>query len=115
MLQMSLRTAIAVVLATSVLHMHSAFGQAQGLKLDRALAPTPSGEELPTFITADRLEGLSETELEAVGNAEFRKGATTLYADRVQYFQEQDEAIAAGNVRLRDVAIAVPPQANAYT
>ncbi|HEY9381248.1 MAG TPA: hypothetical protein VIQ01_08380, partial [Burkholderiales bacterium] len=86
---LSLRAAIAVVLATSVLHAHGAFAQAQGLKFDRALAPTPSGEELPTFIRADRLEGLSETELEAVGNAEFRKGATTLYADRVRYLQEQ--------------------------
>lgn len=97
---LSLRAAIAVVLATSVLHAHTAFAQAQGLKFDRALAPTPSGEELPTFITADRLEGLSETELEAVGNAEFRKGATTLYADRVRYLQEHDEAVATGNVRL---------------
>ncbi len=97
---LSLRAAIAVVLATSVLHAHGAFAQAQGLKLDRAMAPTPSGEELPTFVTADRLEGLSETELEAMGHAELRKGATTLYADRVRYLQEHDEAVATGNVRL---------------
>ncbi|MFO7189810.1 MAG: LPS-assembly protein LptD [Pseudomonadota bacterium] len=95
-----LHAAMAVVLAMSVLHAPSAWGQAQGLRLDRAMGPQPSGEDLPTFIRADRLEGLTETELEASGNVEIRKGTSTLYADHVRYLPEDDEAVATGNVRV---------------
>src|SRR5690606_9373617 len=98
--EFSSRAALAAVLVVCALHAKGAYGQAQGLQLERGLEAPPSGEELPTFIRADRLEGLTETELEAVGNAEIRKGAMTLYGDRVRYRQAEDEALATGNVRL---------------
>lgn len=98
--EFSLRAALAAVLVACALHTQDGYAQAQGLKLDRDLEAPPSGEDLPTFINADRLEGLSETEIEAVGNAEIHKGATTLYADRVRYRQAEDEVLATGNVRL---------------
>ncbi len=95
-----LRVAGATMLAMCLLHAQVALGQTRGLKLDRTLAPAPGDEDVPTFIIADRLEGLSETELEARGHAELHKGEKTLYADRVRYYQDRDEVLATGNVRL---------------
>lgn len=96
-----LRAALAVALAVSVLQAPKAWSQAQGLQLDRSLEPAPGGEEVPTFLIADELEGVSATEMEARGNAEVHKGHTTLRADRIRYFQERDEVLASGNVHLR--------------
>lgn len=80
-----------------------AAGQGQGLRLHRApLAPAPqAGESIPAFVIADRIEGVAGVEVEAVGNAELHRGATTLFADRIRYVNEFDEAEASGNVRLR--------------
>jgi LPS-assembly protein len=80
-----------------------ALAQGQGLQLERALgAPPPGrGPDLPTFLTADRIEGLGSVEVQATGNAEIRRGDTALTADRIWYFAEDDEAEATGNVRLR--------------
>jgi len=77
--------------------------QGQGLKLHRAppSQPPPPGEDIPAFVVADQIRGIGGVEVEAVGNAELRKGATTLFADRIRYVNEFDEAEATGNVRLR--------------
>jgi LPS-assembly protein len=79
--------------------------EGQGLKLQHSLGAPPSGRdaELPTFVTADRIEGLGEFEVEASGDAELRRGDKTLLADRIRYVQDTDEAEATGNVRLRVV------------
>jgi LPS-assembly protein len=97
-------TAAAVIaLACATAAGGRAYAQAQGLRLERSLAPPPSGrgEDLPTFVTADRIQGLGTAEVEAVGDVELRRGDTTLRADRIKYFQETDEAEAIGNVRIR--------------
>jgi len=77
--------------------------QGQGLRLHRApLEAAPqSGEQVPAFVIADRIEGVAGVEVEAVGNAELHRGATTLFADRIRYVNEFDEAEAIGNVRIR--------------
>ena len=96
------RAALAAMLVLA-LAPQAAFAQGQGLRLERSLgAPPPGrGADLPTFLTADRIEGLGGAEVEAIGNAEIRRGDTTLAADRIKYFGEDDEALATGNVRLR--------------
>jgi len=74
----------------------------EGLRLQRSLAtPSGKGANLPTFLTADRIEGLGEFEAEAAGDAELRRGNASLTADRIRYFQDTDEAQATGDVRLR--------------
>lgn len=77
--------------------------QGQGLKLQRSLGePVPArGEDVPTFVAADRIEGLGGAEVEAIGDAELRRGDTRLTADRIKYFADTDEVEATGNVRLR--------------
>jgi LPS-assembly protein len=95
-----LRAAAAVAVAVTC--GAEAWAQGQGLRLQRSIGgPPTSGDELPAFVIADRLEGTAETELRAIGNAELRKGNTTLFADRIEYLVPTDEAEATGNVRLR--------------
>lgn len=93
--------AVAAVLALAL--CGNAAAQGQGLRLHRApptQPPSPS-EDIPAFLDADRIQGVAGVEVEAIGNAELRKGATTLFADRIRYVNEFDEAEALGNVRLR--------------
>jgi len=80
-----------------------AHAQAQGLRLERSLGAAPSGrgDDLPTFVTADRIQGLGSAEVEAIGDVELRRGDTSLRADRIKYFQDTDEVEATGNVRIR--------------
>jgi len=77
--------------------------QGQGLRLQRSLGEPSAarGEDVPTFVAADRIEGLGGTEVEAIGDAELRRGDTRLTADRLKYFADTDEVEATGNVRLR--------------
>ncbi|HKY02237.1 MAG TPA: hypothetical protein VJM53_06760, partial [Burkholderiales bacterium] len=95
-----LRTVRAVLTTALALCGSSLFAQGLPLQLQRSLGPAPEGEDLPIFVVADRLEGLTEGELEASGNAEVRKGGMTLYADHIRYWQATDEAEAQGNVLL---------------
>jgi LPS-assembly protein len=98
----SARAALAAMLVFA-LAPEVATAQAQGLRLERSLGATPGarGPDLPTFLTADRIQGLGSVEVEASGDAEIRRGDTTLTADRIRYLAEDDEVEATGNVRLR--------------
>lgn len=95
-----LRAATAVVLSALALHATQAQGQGAPLKLQRSVGSSPPTEDVPTFVEADRLEGLAEGEMEATGNAEVRRGPTTLFADHIRYWQDTDEVEATGNVEL---------------
>jgi LPS-assembly protein len=77
--------------------------QGQGLQLHRTplSQPPQPGEDIPAFVAADKIQGVAGVEVEATGNAELHKGATTLFADRIRYVNEFDEAEAVGHVRLR--------------
>ncbi len=101
-MQPSRRHGAAVAVLALVLCGNAA-AQGQGLRLHRTppSQPPAPGEEIPAFVVADRIEGVAGVEVEAIGNAELRKGATTLFADRIRYVNEFDEAEAVGNVRLR--------------
>lgn len=68
--------------------------------------PTPgvAQEDLPTFITADRLSGRVDEVTQAEGNAELRKGDTVVQADRLTHRAAEDEVEAEGNVRVRQGA-----------
>jgi LPS-assembly protein len=75
-----------------------------GLKLEPELAaPTAAGmdEDLPTFVEADRLDGVVDRNLEATGNVVVRRRGQTLSADRLSYSIPDNAVSVSGNVRSR--------------
>jgi LPS-assembly protein len=62
--------------------------------------PAPVREQLPTFVSGDRMSGRTDLETTVEGNAELRRGDMVLRADRLDYFQSSDLARASGNVRI---------------
>jgi len=66
----------------------------------------------PTFVSADKMTGIGEQEIQLEGHGEVRRGGSVVKGDRLIYNQDRDEATAHGNVRLsRDGALFVGPQA----
>lgn len=57
-------------------------------------------EGRPTFARADRVEGRTERETTLSGNAELRQPGTAIQADRITYYQDDEQVIAAGRVRV---------------
>jgi LPS-assembly protein len=51
-------------------------------------------------VSAKVQERISETHLKFTGGVEFEQGDTTLFADEVEFFTDQDRAIARGNVAI---------------
>ena len=73
------------------------------LKSSSMLAEQPPGGpgiELPTFIFGDRLSGRPELETVIDGNAELRRGGSSIRADWLQYDLPSDVVKARGNVRV---------------
>ena len=73
------------------------------LKSSPMLAEQPPGGpgiELPTFVFGDRLSGRPELETVIDGNAELRRGASSIRADQLEYDQPTDVVKARGNVRV---------------
>jgi len=72
--------------------------------------PTPSPAETanpespawPTFMFGDRLSGRPDLETVIDGNAEVRRGATSIRADRIEYYQPDDLMKSRGNVRINN-------------
>ena len=54
----------------------------------------------PTFVKGDTISGRPDLETVIEGNAEVRRGATSLRADRIEYFQPDDLLTSRGNVRV---------------
>lgn len=54
----------------------------------------------PTFIYGDRVSGRPDIETVIDGNAEMRRGATSIRADRIEYYQPEDQVKSRGNVRI---------------
>ena len=54
----------------------------------------------PTFIYGDRVSGRPDLETVIDGNAEMRRGATSIRADRIEYYQPDDQVKSRGNVRI---------------
>ena len=62
--------------------------------------PGGPGVDLPTFVYGDRLTGRPDLETTVDGNAELRRGASSIRADRIEYDQPADLVKARGNVRV---------------
>ena len=75
------------------------------LKSSPMLAEQPPGGpgvELPTFVSGERLSGRPELETTVEGDAELRRGASSIRADRIEYDQPSDTVKARGNVRVNN-------------
>ncbi len=57
-------------------------------------------QELPTFISGDRLSGRPDLDAEIDGHASLRRGDLSLRADRLYYDQPQDQVRATGQVHI---------------
>ena len=62
--------------------------------------PNAAGDEGPTFIFGDQVKGRPDLETVIEGNAELRRGGTSLRADRIEYYQPEDLLKSRGNVRI---------------
>ncbi|WP_457281932.1 LPS assembly protein LptD [Polaromonas sp. P5_D5] len=54
----------------------------------------------PTFVFGDRISGRPDLETVIDGNAELRRGSTAIRADRIEYYQPEDQLKSRGNVRI---------------
>ncbi len=54
----------------------------------------------PTFVFGDRITGRPDLETVIDGNAELRRGSTAIRADRIEYYQPEDQLKSRGNVRI---------------
>ena len=70
-------------------------------KLAEEVSNTP-GNEGPTFLFGDRLSGRPDLETVIDGNAEVRRGPTSIRADRIEYYQSEDLLKSRGNVRINN-------------
>jgi len=74
-------------------------GPALSLRRSRNTAPPPKNDDPhPTFLTARRIYGVSDHEAVLEGDAEMRRTNTTINADKLVYWQMEDEMEATGNV-----------------
>ena len=64
--------------------------------------PKAPGDEGPTFVSGDKVSGRPDLETVVEGNAELRRGATSLRADRIEYYQPDDQLKSTGNVRINN-------------
>ena len=66
-----------------------------------AQAQQPGAASAADATTADRHDVISDKQHHFLGKVEMHRGDTTLFADEVWYYPEEDRAIATGNVLLR--------------
>ena len=98
-------TPVALV-ACTLLYAGTARGQAQPplvLKPSTMLRepiPAPEREQLPTYLSGQRVFGRTDLETVIEGDAQLRRGGTVIRADRLGYSQPDDLAKARGNVRI---------------
>jgi LPS-assembly protein len=62
--------------------------------------PAATRHELPTFVSGDHVSGRTDVQTVIEGQAQLRRGATVIRADRLEYQQADDLARASGNVRI---------------
>lgn len=98
-------TPVALV-ACTLLHAGAARAQAEPpllLKPSPMLRediPAATRQQLPTYISGERVSGRTDLETVIEGQAQLRRGATVIRADRLEYYQPDDLARARGNVRI---------------
>ncbi|WPB57062.1 LPS-assembly protein LptD [Xylophilus sp. GOD-11R] len=64
----------------------------------RDVIPSEQRRNLPIFVTGERTTGLTDYRTTVEGNAEFRRADIVIRADKLDYTQPDDLAIAMGNV-----------------
>ena len=69
-----------------------------------AQAPKKPAVQEPTTIDAENIEGVSDIEVTARGNAEIRRGDTAIFGDVLRFNREIGRAEGEGGVRLQDGA-----------
>jgi LPS-assembly protein len=73
------------------------------LKSSPMLSETPAeadGDPLPIFMFGDRLSGRPNLDTTLNGNAELRRGKTSIRADRIEFYQPDDTLLSRGKVRI---------------
>ena len=91
--------------ATQATQAPAGAGAPPDLKTSPTLTEGPlktPGNEGPTFVFGDRVSGRPDLETVIDGNAELRRGAKSLRADRIEYYQPDDQLKARGNVRINN-------------
>lgn len=77
--------------------------------VDAGRLPAPTGykkvpqdpnAKTPIYVTADRINGTTDQAIVAEGSVELEQGDSSLYADKITYWQLDEEAEAEGNVLL---------------
>jgi LPS-assembly protein len=91
-----------LALAVALVCARTSLADELGLKLQRILVgpPRASGTQLPVFLMADRIEGITGKESVADGDAELHKGNTAVYADWLKYIEATEDVEARGRVRI---------------
>jgi LPS-assembly protein len=98
-------TPVALV-ACTLLHVGAVRAQSEA---PLALKPSPmlredippaTREQLPTYLSGNQVSGRTDLETVIEGEAQLRRGATVIHADRLEYYQPDDLARARGNVRI---------------
>jgi LPS-assembly protein len=64
----------------------------------------PAKEKGPTYIDAERIEGVMDIEITATGKAELRQDETAIFGERIKLNQEFNRIDADGGVRLQQGA-----------
>jgi LPS-assembly protein len=99
-------TPVALVACTL---LHGAAARAQAQEQPLVLKPSPmlredipeaARDQMPTYLSGRRVSGRTDLETVIEGDAQLRRGAMTIRADRLEYHQPEDLARARGNVRI---------------
>ena len=73
------------------------------LKSSPMLLETPAeadGDAVPIFMFGDRLSGRPNLDTTLDGNAELRRGKSSIRGDRIEFYQPDDTMTSRGNVRI---------------
>lgn len=73
------------------------------LRSNPILAETPpeaDGDQIPIFMFGDRLSGRPNLDTTLDGNAELRRGKSSIKADRIEFYQPDDTMTSRGKVRI---------------
>ncbi len=62
--------------------------------------PAPARDQLPTYLSGDRVTGRIDLQTVIEGAGELRRGSMVIRADRLEYYQPDDLAKARGNVHI---------------
>jgi LPS-assembly protein len=79
-------------------------GGGLGLKLQPELLPVVPAdfeEDVPIFVEADRIEGVQDQRLDAIGDVVVRRRGQQLQSERLTYSLTENAVTASGNVRFR--------------